>query len=173
MRRFLLSISLTAFTCLTFLGCGSPSQPAGSGSGGDGHSASDGSTEHAGHQHDDQLFWHRQDLEHAGCHIDLGQHGAHVDGGHELEPAVRILRDDQPFDEAKVFVALLDGDAQQVLVEEVATVYEPPTPSEPAHYAQGKLPVPKAIDKAVLRYRIEWPDAPPFRYDVLVDVEHH
>jgi hypothetical protein len=174
-RGFILSIVLAA-GCLFLMGCGNTPQNAEDGAPAEGGGAdgkprqADG--EHA-HEHDDRLFWHLQELEHAGFRVDLGQHGEKVHDGHELEPAVGITRDGEPVADAKVFVSLLDADAQNVLVEEVSTVYEPPTADEPAHYAQGKLLVPESIKKAVVRYRIEWPEAPPFQKDVIVDVEHH
>jgi hypothetical protein len=123
-----------------------------------------------GHSHsgDDALVW-RKELAEQGYQIALGHHGQALHAGHEVEPAVQITREGQPVADARVFNALLAADGQTVFAEEVATVYEPPTSEEPAHYAQGPLQVPANAAQVVLRYRIVLPhDGGTKTYDVPV-----
>lgn len=68
------------------------------------------------------------------------------EAGQEVEPAVSITRGSQPVSDAQVFNSLLSADGTTILAEEVATVFEPTTPEEPAHYAQGGLAVPAGGD---------------------------
>ena len=70
----------------------------------------------------------------------------------------------QPVDRLRSFV-------ETVLVEEQATVYEPTTPEEDAHYAQAELAVPEDAEEVIVRYRVELPDASEFSQDVKMDVE--
>ena len=109
-----------------------------------------------GHSHsgDDALVWEGEPRMHAGLEIKLGHHGEHLHAGEEVEPAVSIVRDGKPVADAKVFNALLSSDTKTVLAKEVATVYEPTTAEEPAHYAQGALAIPKDTSKVVIRFRI-------------------
>jgi len=130
---------------------------------------------HKGHGHthsgDDALVW-RRDVEHAGYAIRLGHHGKHLHAGKPVEPAISITRDGKPISDAKVFNSLIAEDKQTIAAEEAATVYEPPTSDEPAHYAQGALAIPKDAKHVVIRYRIALPnDAGEVTYDVPVDVE--
>ncbi len=101
----------------------------------------------------------------------LGHHGKHLHAGEEVEPAVSIMRDGKPVDDAKVFNALLSADGQTVLAEEVATVYEPTTEEEPAHYEQGALAIPKNVKKVVIRFRIVLAGEEAKTFDVSVNVE--
>lgn len=112
-----------------------------------------------GHSHagDDALVW-REELNEQGYQISLGHHGQVLRAGHELEPAVQITRDGKPVDNAQVFNALLAADGSTVLADEVATVYEPPTSDEPAHYAQGALKIPADTRQIAIRYRIVLPE---------------
>ncbi len=138
--------------------------------------ASDRASKSHGHSHegDDVLFWQQEGIEYEGYAIKLGHHGIHVHAGHELEPAVSLERNDEPVDGAKVYVRLLDAQGQGDVTNEVSTVYEPPTAEEPAHYAQGKLMVPKDAKKVMIRYRIVLPDnANEFTQDVPVMAEKH
>jgi hypothetical protein len=177
MRVSVLYPPFLALPLVVLCGCGGdPAAPSTSNPKADAHAAAaeDAHDDH-GHTHGagDELFWQRRNLEHAGCRIDLGHHGVQIYGGHELEPAVAILRDGEPVDDAKVFVSLLDFEKLRVLAAEAGTIYEPPTAAEPAHYAQGPLQVPEGSPRAVLRYRIVLPDAEPFVYDVPVEVRKH
>lgn len=122
------------------------------------------------HAAGDALKWEKE-LDEQGFQIAVGYHGEKLVAGQDIEPAVKIIRDGQPVADAKVFNALLAENGQKVLVEEVATVYEPPTEDEPAHYAQGSLKVPTGVQKAVLRYRIVLPDGKEHSIDAPVTVQ--
>ena len=126
------------------------------------------------HEGDDVLFWQREGIEAHGYELRLGHHGINIHAGHRLEPAVSITRSGEPVADAQVFNSLVSRDGQQVLVAEVATVYEPPTAEEEAHYAQGGLDVPEGIVRVTIRYRIVLPDGTGEEtYDVSVVVEDH
>ncbi|MHC4880164.1 MAG: hypothetical protein ACYTGL_27255 [Planctomycetota bacterium] len=126
-----------------------------------------------GHSHgeNDALVWEGGPVEHSGTTILLGHHGKHLHAGEEVEPAVSIVRDGKPVSDAKVFNALVSADTQTVLAKEVATVYEPTTEEEPAHYAQGGLAIPKDVKKVVIRFRIVLPGEDAKTFDVPVAVE--
>jgi predicted small lipoprotein YifL len=129
----------------------------------------------AGHSHshagDDSLVWRHEDDE-QGYHIALGHHGQTLHAGHAVEPAVGITLAGQPVADARVFNALLDADGKTVLAEEVATVYEPPSSFEPAHYAQGALRLPTAAQRVVIRYRVVLPEGHGEQaFDLPVEVE--
>jgi hypothetical protein len=123
------------------------------------------------HGSDDALVWEGKPVEHAGTTLLLGHHGKHLHAGEEVEPAVSITRDGQPVTDAKVFNALLSADGETVLVKEVATVFEPTTEDEPAHYAQGALAIPKDVKKVVIRFRIVLAGADGATFDVPITVE--
>ncbi len=126
------------------------------------------------HEGDDVLFWQREGIEAHGYELQLGHHGISVLAGHRLEPAISIIRGGEPVADAQVFNSLVSKDGQQSLAAEVATVYEPTTAEEPAHYAQGGLDVPEEIDRVTIRYRIVLPGgAGEVTYDVSVVVEDH
>ncbi|MCA9078878.1 MAG: hypothetical protein KDA93_27895 [Planctomycetaceae bacterium] len=131
--------------------------------------------DHASHGHshgaDDALVWEGEPKEHAGLVIKLGHHGTHLHAGEEVEPAVSITRDGEPVSDAKVFNALVSGDGQTVLVEEIATVYEPTTDEEPAHYSQGAFAIPEDPTNVVIRFRIVAADADEVTFDVPLSVE--
>ncbi len=126
-----------------------------------------------GHSHrgDDALVWEGESKNHAGLEIKLGHHGKHLYAGEEVEPAVSITRDGKPVDDAKVFNALVSADGENVLAEEVATVFEPTTEEEPAHYAQGEMSIPKDTKKVIIRFRIVPADGDEVTFDVPIDVE--
>lgn len=126
-----------------------------------------------GHSHgeDDALVWEGDPVEHSGTTILLGHHGKHLHAGEEVEPAVSIVRDGEPISDAKVFNALLSADGETVLAKEVATVFEPTTEEEPAHYAQGGLAIPKDVKKVVIRFRIVLPGEEAKTFDVPITVE--
>lgn len=126
-----------------------------------------------GHSHgeDDALVWEGEPKEHAGLVIKLGHHGKHLHAGEEVEPAVSITRDRKDVSNAKVFNALVSADGKAILVEEAPTVYEPETPEEPAHYAQGGLMIPANAEAVAIRFRIIAPDAEEVTYDVPIEVE--
>jgi hypothetical protein len=127
---------------------------------------------HHGHSHgeDDALVWEGEPKEHAGLVIKLGHHGKHLHAGEEVEPAVSITRDGQPVSDAKVYNSLYSTEGAE-LAKEVATVYEPTTEEEPAHYAQGGLMIPADLSKVVIRFRIVPADGEAVEYDVPVTVE--
>lgn len=129
---------------------------------------------HAGHGHshgdDDALVWEGEPKEHAGLVIKLGHHGKHLHAGEKVEPAVSITRGGEAVADAKVFNALLSADGKE-LAKEVATVYEPATEDEPAHYAQGALAIPRGVSKVVIRFRIVPAGADAVEFDVPVTVE--
>ncbi len=126
-----------------------------------------------GHSHsgDDALVWEGAPKEHAGMTIKLGHHGAHLHAGEEVEPAVSITKDGKPVDNVEVFNALVTKDGSQVLAKEVATVYEPETSEEPAHYAQGGLKIPADAKEVAIRFRIVPAKGEPVTYDVPIKVE--
>jgi len=124
------------------------------------------------HEGDDTLVWQRQDIQHAGYVISVGHHSKVLHAGEQVEPAVSISRDGQPVSNAQVFNSLWSADGKIALVEEVPTVYEPPTAEEPAHYAQGGLKIPSDAKNVVIRYRIVLPaGGPETSYDVAVETE--
>ncbi len=126
------------------------------------------------HEGDDVLFWQREGIEAHGYELRLGHHGINIHAGHRLEPAVSITRGGEPVADAQVFNSLVSSDGQQVLAAEVATVYEPTTDEEPAHYAQGGLDVPEGIDRVTIHYRVVFPgDTGEVSYDVSVMLEDH
>lgn len=127
----------------------------------------------SGHSHgeDDALVWEGEPKEHAGLVIKLGHHGKHLHAGEEVEPAISITRDGEPVSDAKVFNALFSADGKTELVKEVATVYEPTTEEEPAHYAQGGLMIPAGSSEVIIRFRVVPSGADPKTFDVRVSVE--
>lgn len=142
---------------------GKPSQGEFSESHGGGH----------GHSHgeDDALVWEGQPVNHAGTQLLLGHHGKTLHAGEEVEPAISIVRDGKPVSDAKVFNSLLSANGKTVLAKEVATVYEPTTEEEPAHYAQGALAIPKDVKKVVIRFRVVLAGEEAKTFDVPVSVE--
>jgi len=116
--------------------------------------------DHHGHAHegDDSLVWQRENIDHAGFTISLGYHGIRLHQGEQVEPAISITRDGRPVADAQVFNSLLDAETKSPIADEVATVYEPPTEMEPAHYAQGGLKLPSDADRVIIRYRMILPD---------------
>ena len=126
-----------------------------------------------GHSHsgDDALVWEGEPKEHAGMTIKLGHHGSHLRAGEEVEPAVSITKDGKPVADVKVFNALVTKDGATVLAKEVATIYEPETPEEPAHYAQGGLKIPADAKEVAIRFRIVPTSGEPVNYDVPISVE--
>jgi hypothetical protein len=144
---------------------GKPSQGEFSEAGGGGHAH--------GHTHgaDDALVWEGEPKNHNGLEIKLGHHGKHLHAGEEVEPAVSITRAGQPVSDAKVFNSLLSADGGTVLAEEVATIFEPTTADEPAHYAQGGLAIPNDVEEVVIRFRIVPADGEETTFDVPIQVE--
>jgi hypothetical protein len=115
----------------------------------------------AAHSHNhvedsDILIW-LQASSVGGYEIALGHHGTALLAGSKVEPAVQVTRSGEPVADAKVFNSLLDADGN-VVVEEVATVYEPPAGEEPAHYAQGTLTIPAGTREAKIRFRVVLPE---------------
>jgi len=64
---------------------------------------------------------------------------------------VAITRNGEPVSDAKVFNSLMSADGETALADEVPTVFEPTTEEEPAHFAQGLLPIPKDVKKRLFR----------------------
>ena len=156
------------------VGCNKPQESANGDGGSDGNAANADGGEHAHtHEGDDALIWQRQDLEHEGYVIALGHHGTQLYADHEAEPAVMVTKDGTAVADAKVSVTLLDAAGENVLTEEQATVYEPETPEEPAHYAQAEVKLPADATEVTLRYRIELPGASEFSQDVVVKASKH
>jgi hypothetical protein len=124
-----------------------------------------------GHSHggDDALVW-RQELKEEGYEIALGHHGVTLLAGGTVEPALQLTRGGEPVADAQVFTTLLDSDGN-VLGEEVAAVYEPPTEEEPSHYAQGSLTIPAGTREAAIRFRLVLPQGGGERtFDVPVTI---
>lgn len=157
------------------VGCTRPDTPAEDGENGAAEGgAANGNGAHAhDHADSDVLRWHRQDLEHEGYQISLGQHGLHPHAGEEFEPAVMVTKEGEPVADATVYVALLDAAGQQTLSEQRKMTYEPETADEPAHYAQAMVEVPADAAEVTLRYRIEIPGASEFTQDVPVMAEKY
>jgi hypothetical protein len=99
----------------------------------------------AGYTHGDadKLVWVRSDIEDGEFLISLGHHGEHFHGADEIEPAVSISRGGEDVSKAVVHNSIVVEEGETVLCEEQATVFEPRTDEEPAHYAQGCLTIPK------------------------------
>jgi len=129
----------------------------------------------SGHSHvhgdDDALVWRGEPRNYSGLEIRLGHHGKQLHAGEEVEPAASITHEGRPVSDAKVFNSLLSVDNKSVLSEEVATIFEPTTVEEPAHYAQGALSIPKGVDKIIIRYRIAPVVGDAVTFDVPVAVE--
>ena len=127
-----------------------------------------------GHSHEggDALVWVEEDFEHEGFLLSLGHHGKHLHAATFVEPAVSITRDGAAVADAEVFNSLLAADGEEVIRPEVATIYEPETKEEPAHYAQGKLHLPKGSKQFIIRFRIKLPGtADDFTRDITIDIE--
>ncbi len=131
--------------------------------------------DHASHGHshgdEDALVWEGEPKQHGDLVILLGHHGKHLHAGEEVEPAVSITIGGVAVSDAKVFNALFSADGKTELAKEVATVYEPTTKEEPAHYAQGALAIPKGATSVVIRFRIVPSGADAVNFDVPVAVE--
>jgi hypothetical protein len=124
----------------------------------------------SGHDHagGDALVWKGEPRKDGDLQILLGHHGKHLHAGETVEPAVSITRDGKPVADLKVFNSLLSADGKTVLAKEVATVFDPTTEDEPAHYAQGGLAIPAGVDAAVIRYRISTSDSVDVTFDVSI-----
>jgi hypothetical protein len=135
-----------------------------------------GAQAETGHSHGDgdELVWEvKEKLGDSKLDVWWGHHGNHFHGGDKIEPAVAILSDGKPFADAKVFNSIVDADdPTKVLVEEVSTVFEPQTPEEPAHYAQGELTIPSTATTCVIRFRVEIDGQSEHVRDVKVIIGH-
>ncbi|MAG92606.1 MAG: hypothetical protein CMJ48_02470 [Planctomycetaceae bacterium] len=124
------------------------------------------------HEGDDALVWVEEGVEHGSFVLALGHHGKHLHAASFVEPAVSITRDAADVADAQVFNSLVSADGETVIREEEATVYEPETDEEPAHYAQGKLHLPKGSKQYVIRFRIALPDSDDeFTRDITIEVD--
>ena len=126
------------------------------------------------HEPGDELVWEfKEKLADTGIDLWLGHHGDHFHAGDKIEPSVAIMKDGKPIADAKVYNQLVDpDDATKTITEEVATVYEPETEEEIAHYAQGDLELPLTAEGCVVRFRIEIPEAESLTRDMEVKVGH-
>lgn len=129
--------------------------------------------DHHGHAHgeDDALVWKGSPKTHADLRIVLGHHGKHLHAGEELEPAVSITRDGKGVGDINVFNSLLSSDGNVVLAQEVATVFEPETKEEIAHYAQGGLMIPAGAKQVIVRFRIVPNGGEEVVYDLPIRLE--
>ena len=140
--------------------------------------AENGTSAEADHWHEpgDELVWEsKEKLGDLGIDLWLGHHGDHFHAGDKIEPSVAIMKDGKPLADAKVFNQLVDpDDPEKTITEEVATVYEPETEEEIAHYAQGDLKIPADAESkgCVIRFRIEIPEAESLTRDIEVKVGH-
>lgn len=126
------------------------------------------------HDGDDALVWVEEYIKHEGFVLALGHHGRHLHAASSVEPAVSITRDGAAVADAKVFNSLVSADAKEVIRPEAATVYEPKTEDEPAHYAQGKLHLPKGSPRYIIRFRIELPGVESeLTRDITIEVAEH
>jgi hypothetical protein len=154
-------------------GCNPPTESA-SDDAGSAEVSTIGDANHAhSHHGGDELVWQRADLEHEGYVISLGHHGKQLYAGHSAEPAVMVTRNGEPVADAKVFVTLLDSTGKEVIVSEQATIYEPTTAEEPAHYAQASIKLPADAREVTVQYRLELPAASEFSDAVVIQAVAH
>jgi hypothetical protein len=166
MKIKLLTLAAIVAALCWISGC-QKTPPAGAG----GATTEDDKHAHSHEGESDELFWHRDKLEHEGHQISLGQHGIHLHAGEEGELAVIVTKDGQSVADAKVFVTVLDKDGNTELVAEQAAEYET-VEGEPPHYASKLAKVPDAKELTV-RYRITLPAAAEFKQDVPVETHKH
>ena len=135
-----------------------------------------GTSAEADHWHEpgDELVWEsKEKLGDLGIDLWLGHHGDHFHAGDMIEPSVAIMKDGKPLADAKVFNQLVDPkDANKTITEEIATVYEPETDEEIAHYAQGDLVIPTGSNACLIRFRIEIPEMESLTRDTKVKIGH-
>ncbi|MFT7640854.1 MAG: hypothetical protein ACI9G1_002598 [Pirellulaceae bacterium] len=150
-------LSLVLILLALTLGCGPAAEPEGN-----------GETDPHLHEAGDDLVWEvKQKIVDSEFEIWLGHHGNHFHADDPIEPAISITKSGEAYADAKVFNVMVDpNDPEKTLGEEIATVYEPATEDEIAHYAQGELKIPSGATKFVIRYRIVIAD----RADHIVDV---
>ncbi|MCP4169883.1 MAG: hypothetical protein GY758_03815 [Fuerstiella sp.] len=135
----------------------------------------DSAAAETGHTHGDadKLVWVRSDIEEGEFLISLGHHGEHFHGGDDIEPAISISRGEEDVSDAVVYNSLVAEEGETVLCEEQATVFEPKTDEEPAHYAQGGLTIPKETPTFLIRFRIQLPGVEAeSTHDITLDVSH-
>ena len=161
-----LLVLVTAFVS----GCGVSSQPEDAGPP---ESAGEPKSGHShSHEGDDALVWVEENIEHEGFLLALGHHAKHLHAASFVEPAVSITRDGEAVADAEVFNSLVSADGTEVIREEAATIYEPETEEEPAHYAQGKLHLPKGSKQFLIRFRIALPGAQEdLTRDITIEVD--
>lgn len=109
------------------------------------------------HGEDDALIWvTKEKVADTEMEIWLGHHGTHFHPGDMIEPSVAITMGGKAYADAQVFNQIVDStDTAKTMGDEVATVYEPETPEEIAHYAQGELAIPiDAGDQCTIRFRV-------------------
>ena len=176
--RFTLPMTVLLVLVTAFIGgCGESDPPADDGTGDQtAVEPPTGEQPAAGHPHSheggDALVWVDDDIEHEGFVLGLGHHGKHLHAAAFVEPAVSITRDGTAVADAKVFNSLVAADGMEVIREEIPTIYEPETEDEPAHYAQGKLHLPKGSAQFIIRFRIELPGVEDeLTRDITIDVE--
>ena len=164
LQKILATMALAILILIT--GCEKPAETA-SGDGGSLHDLA-----HS-HEPGDELVWESKEKLDDGYEIWLGHHGDHFHAGNTIEPSVAIMKDGKAFADAAVFNQLVDpDDSTKTITDEVATVYEPKTEEEIAHYAQGGLKIPDGdVTRCVVRFRIQI-DAESLSRDMEVKVGH-
>ncbi len=163
--RSIMPISAILFLITVFVaGCGETSPPVNT-------EATEGGPTHS-HEGGDELVWVGEDIEHDGFVLKLGHHGDHWHAGEAVEPAVSITRDGEAVPDAKVFNSLVSADGMETVGAEIATIYEPETDDEPAHYAQGNLKLPEESNQVIIRFRIALPGVDDeLTRDMTIEVE--
>ena len=166
MRSMLLMTALSVIVTVFISGCRPSSQPEETSETKGGHSHT-----HS-HDGDDALVWVEENVEHDGFLMALGHHGEHLHSGMFVEPAIGITRDGEDVGDATVVNSLVLADGSNVIIEQNATIYEPKTEEEPAHYAQGPLYLPKGSEQVVVRFHIGLPGAEEtITRDITIDLE--
>ncbi len=172
-------VSMATASLLILAGCGggaeseeaAPTNTSTASGGESDHSHTGGEGHEHSHGEDDALVWEGEPEMLGDMEIKLGHHALTLHAGSAVEPAVSITLNGEAVADAKVFNSLLDADGVTVLAEEVPTIYEPETPDEPAHYAQGELDIPAGLSAVVIRFRIVPADGDEATFDIQVPVE--
>lgn len=171
--RFTLPMTVLLILVAAFVGgCGESDPPTDDGTGDQAAVEQPAAGHPHSHEGGDALVWVEDDIEHEGFVLALGHHGKHLHALTNVEPAVSITRDGTAVADAKVFNSLVSADGEEVIREEVPTIYEPKTEDEPAHYAQGKRHMPKGAAQFIIRFRIELPGVEDeLTRDITINVE--
>lgn len=103
--------------------------------------------------------WIEEGVEHQGRTISLGYRLPTADAEREIEPVAAITQEGKPAADAMVFSKLVSVDGEAADGKEAATLYEAASGKAPAIYGQGKLKLPAAANRCVVRFRIVLPDS--------------